>query len=176
MKHRFTVLYALVLLVICPVLTFSQDDWQIAVRLQQNDRIDTLSHFGVHPEALDGYDQYDIPSPPIPPNGNYLRAAFNHPEWGIHGLSRFNDDIKAGLELNQEKAWAFAVMSSSDGEVTVSVGIPINLIREVYDGFLEYDGEQIELFSGESLVFEYTGQDTVHVTLERIGITDTIPL
>jgi len=71
-----------------------EDDWFVPIIITQDDHSDYLAGFGVHFEASEGYDVwYDLPSPPTPPSGEYVRLVFYRPEWSAPVGDAFCRDL-----------------------------------------------------------------------------------
>ncbi|MCS6975204.1 MAG: T9SS type A sorting domain-containing protein [Cyclobacteriaceae bacterium] len=77
----------------------SQPNWKVSLTLRQQDLINSLSEFGMHPVASEGLDETDDFNPPAP--FDYISIGFPHPD---HPLKEFATDI---VNPQPEYIWRF---------------------------------------------------------------------
>ena len=133
-----------------------EDEWFIPIIITQDDHSDYLAGFGVHFEATEGYDTwYDLPSPPFPPSGEYVRLVFYRPEWSAPVGDVFSRDLRAPIEQDTSVIWEGVIEASHDGDVTVSFGEIAQILPDDYTASAEYDGQILDLLETPVFSFEY---------------------
>ncbi len=89
------------------------DGWIVNMILDNGTLKNTLSGFGMHADASDSYDKYDLPS--LPAFMNYADISFAHPE---HFAGTFARDI---VTLKENNIWEFMAESNMPaGKTTIS--------------------------------------------------------
>lgn len=95
-------------------------DWFIPIVLEQNERSENISGFGVAEDASEEFDMtYDLPVPPNHPNGEILRAVTEHPEWNSQVGDIYVRELTSPIGTGDSFAWSFTVQASEDEDVVV---------------------------------------------------------
>ena len=153
-----------------------EDDWFVTIALTQGALSDNVGGIGANLQATDGYDVwYDLALPPTPPSGNYVRAVFEHPEWGAPVGERFCRDVRAQLEPEVEKTWEFIIEASDPGEVTVDFENIANLLPPGYTAAAIHAGGTVDLLENSSFTFDYTAPYDIIITITNTN-SFTVPL
>ena len=90
-------------------------DWAISIAASSGEILDDDNVLGVSGEALQGYDLYDRPEPPV--IGQYISLYFPHRDWDVP-FSHFNVDVRPVFDEVQE--WSFEVSTNVDEPVVLS--------------------------------------------------------
>ncbi|MBZ0263518.1 hypothetical protein K8I28_02515 [bacterium] len=178
-KNNFNLVIAVIVLCCGFVYVpsaFTQENWRLDILLEQGEITDDQSRLGVHPNAEDEYDILDTPNPPYPPGGDFIRGLFDHPEWEAPGFTQFIEDIRSTFTPNETKTWEIWVVSSGLGEVSFNLDIVFEERPPELSGTMTIGEQTAELFSGEELLFPYTGQDIVQVELTMSPVVVVIPI
>ena len=90
------------------------EQWRLTLTAVIENSADMITTLGADTNATDGFDiPYDFPEPPVPPSGDWVTAYFHHEDWH-QGLGRkFNRDIRAGLEYQDQVEWIMTVETSN---------------------------------------------------------------
>ena len=89
-------------------MDIGQSDWQVPLRITQNNSTSSLGAIGMHEEASHSKDQWDEIRLPRP--DEFLDMTFDHPEFAFR---HFAKDI---LPPAHEQSWKFSVESSGRDE------------------------------------------------------------
>ena len=114
--------------------------WSINCNASMGDSYSGLT-VGVADDAVNELDNYDYPSPPMPP-ANFVNIYTSHPDWE-HALgNEFSQDIFANTDIsNNMQVWEVHLFSDNDGDVVVdfdfSDEVP-ELPAFIYDEELTY--------------------------------------
>jgi len=148
-------------------------EWSIPITVSMGDYTNTLSKFGTHPEATDGWDAaLEESAPPLPPTGYYARAYIDGAAWNT-GFGRwYVADIRSPFnEETMSAQWKFGVFASDAETVTMSFDVSMLEELEVPDEFHVYaqvGDQQYDLREVQSFSFEHSGggmTNPVEVTL-----------
>jgi hypothetical protein len=91
--------------------------WETDLIMEDGDEKQKSIVMGVNPEATTGFDpQFDMPQPPLSPNGG-SRLAFNNPEWDLAAGNYFSRDIR--LDNGDPLAWNAVISTMTPGEVVL---------------------------------------------------------
>ncbi|MBC8213355.1 MAG: hypothetical protein H8E71_01790, partial [Candidatus Marinimicrobia bacterium] len=93
--------------------------WTINCSATMGDSYSMLT-IGVADDAVNEMDNYDYPSPPMPPV-NFVNIYTSHPDWE-HALgNEFNQDIFANTDiLDDMQVWEIRLFSDNDGDIVVN--------------------------------------------------------
>jgi len=94
------------------VTDISQPNWKVSLTMRQNNLVNQLSEFGMHPVAAAGADETDDFNPP--PFFDFVEINFPHPE---HPLGAFATDI---VNPQPEYVWRFNADISQPDDVELS--------------------------------------------------------
>lgn len=149
----------------------SQPNWKVGLTLRQNELINSLSEFGMHPVAAEGLDETDDFNPPAP--FDYISIGFPRPE---HPFREFATDV---VNTQPEHVWRFVTHISRPDDAELSWN-PENMGNNNLELFL-YDvarNEVVDMRAQSSYTFMpeqssyfkiYFGTDVRH----RIGPDET---
>ncbi len=87
-------------------------DWQIGINAVRGQYQDMNNFAGVHQNALDGFDHFDLPEPPSP--GSFVSVYFYNPETPLMADFRAPADTAHGYRFD------FAVVSNFTGTTVLS--------------------------------------------------------
>ena len=90
----------------------SQPNWKVGLTLRQDDLVNSLSEFGMHPVASEGLDETDDFNPPAP--FEYISIGFPRPG---HPQKEFATDV---VNTRQEYIWRFVTHISRTGDAELS--------------------------------------------------------
>jgi hypothetical protein len=144
----------------CPQKT-NPANWFAHIYLERGNLTDDLSGFGMNIEALDAYDHwYDAIAPPLPPDGNYIRAVFYHPEWGRPAGSAFCRDVRKAFNeasnIPMFKEWTFIVESSDTGQINLNFPEIEKILPEGYSATLFFPDLFLNLLEQHSFSLAYS--------------------
>jgi hypothetical protein len=97
----------------------SYDHWNIIVKAQNSQMMDSLANFGIRTDATSDFDNaYDVPRPPRAPSGNYLEVYFPHSGSNYPPLlgSKYAVDYQGPVD----PIWNFNVETSLPGSVLLT--------------------------------------------------------
>lgn len=128
----------------------SQDDWMISMTMRLGS--DRSTHaFGQNAEALDGFDSYDFPSPPLPMQRSRLVIHEpNDPEY-----SEYMDDIRSA-KIDGE-AWDFEVVrESAERQCILTINELVHLPSRYLMFILDKDRQRLpDVSSSRSYNFSF---------------------
>lgn len=99
----------------------ASDRWKIEITVQSKVDEETYTDYvyaGVDPNAKDELDDLDIPKGPQAP-GAGVCIYFPHPDWPSP-YDKLQEDIRAPLNLDEEKEWEFVVNVKKPAQVSLS--------------------------------------------------------
>ena len=147
------------------------EDWAVTIAVRQGDIINDISSFGMNIDATDGYDPwFDLPVPPIPPSGNYVRAVFEHPEWNSPLGDMFCTDIRFLPEYEGRYSWTFRIEASDMGPVTVDFRDIARQLPSGYTAFAMFGDKVVNLLQKHTFSFDYTSPYEITVTVSGSDI------
>ncbi|MBZ0265202.1 T9SS type A sorting domain-containing protein [bacterium] len=137
-----------------------EEGWFVPLTLSQNDRVENIAGFGMHPDASVEFDQLDVPAPPTSPTDEYLRVSFNHTEWeGIRKLSR---EVVAESDQYQ---FELTIESSETGMVTLNFNDIANLLPDGFEANATFNGSTFNLIEHAEITFDYADVTAIQVTV-----------
>lgn len=152
--------------------TDDEDDWFVPISVAQGNLFDQLAGFGIHFEAGNGFDiWYDIPAPPIPPSGDYVRLVCYHPEWYAPVGDVFSRDVRAPFDSVSTVVWDAVVEASQAGEVSVDFGEIVQLLPPGYSAIAEHGGDTTNLMLTPSFSFQFTEPYNILITVTNELLT-----
>jgi hypothetical protein len=157
-----------------PVLPELDDEsnWYIPVLATMGNLSDQLAGFGVHPDATDGYDTWhDLPSPPSPPTGDYVRLVFYHPEWLAPVGDVFSQDVRAPFNEDTTVIWEGMVEASDTGQIVLNFGDIIQLLPDNYWAIADHDSETVNLLINPEFSIQYSEPETIDITVSNELLT-----
>lgn len=77
---------------------------------------DSQTFFGITGDGQPGVDKYDVPKPPMAPDGK-LSVSIQHGDWGNQS-GAYAQDIRSAAATNQ--TWEFTVDAAEEGDVTLT--------------------------------------------------------
>ena len=147
------------------------DHWAITIVVSEGGIINDITSFGMNGGATDGYDsRFDFPLPPIPPNGNYVRAVFEHPEWNSPAGDLFATDVRSLPEYDGQYVWTFRIEASDPGPVAVDFSDISEHLPAGYTATAMHGGQSTNLRKISSFTFDYTSPYEVIVIVSGAGI------
>ena len=96
------------------------EDWRLNFTASTQTNIDRLTTIGASANATDGYDMaLDLPEPPGNPQGQAVKAYFEHPGWSEIVGTAFSCDVRAPLgdEIGE---WELVIETAEPQDVTVT--------------------------------------------------------
>ena len=129
----------------------NEGGWSVDLTLENSEHKNTLPGFGMHTDASDSYDRYDLPGLPV--FMKYMDISFDHPE---HFAKTFARDIAA---LQDDHIWEFRVLSNMDADKT-KLSWKIN-------HFTEHDKRLILYDIVANKAIDMTGRSEYSFTLDR---------
>ena len=107
--------------------------WSADLTLWDSKRLQTTITMGINPEATAGFDpRFDMPMPPLPPNGGAL-FAFTRPEWGLASGAYFSRDVMPTGDA--ELTWHAVLRPANPGPANLiwdSTSWPKNADFQIY--------------------------------------------
>jgi hypothetical protein len=145
-----------------------ENDWFVPISLAQGQLSDHLAGFGEHLNATNGYDPwYDLPAPPIPPSGEYVRLVYYRPEWLAPVGEVFCQDVRAPLNSAETVVWEGRVEASQTGLVTIDFDSIAQILPQGYGAMAELGGQVINLIQTPSFSFNYAQAETIWITVSN---------
>jgi len=145
-----------------------EDDWFLQVLITLGSYSDQLAGFGAHFEATDAYDPwYDLPAPPTPPSGDYVRLVFEHAEWGAPVGDLFSHDVRATLDSNSTKTWDGILEASEAGIMTVDFGDIAEVLPSGYTITAALDTIVFDPAVTPIYSFEYSEPETLIISVSN---------
>ncbi len=146
-----------------------EEDWFVSIILTQGGISDHLAGLGVFYEATDEYDPwYDLPAPPTPPGGEFVRLTFSHPEWQSPVGDLFCRDVRSPFGSDTAKTWNGIMEASQAGSTTVQFADIVQILPAGYSATAEIDTLMINLLETPSYTFFYTDPCSIAVTVSDI--------
>ena len=138
--------------------------WGIQISATSDIAADRNNFLGVNPTASAGWDEFDMPEPPV--IGDYLSVSFPHTEWGkIH--KRYESDIRPIPSFGEE--WQFDVITGTpqtvelkfDGIDDIPVLFSVHLIDEFNKTMIDLRDQNT--YTVHSPGFAQTYPLTIHI-------------
>jgi hypothetical protein len=153
-------------------------DWFIPIYLKRGNTSERIAGLGTSNEATDGYDVwYEVLAPPASPDGNYLRAIFEHPEWALAIGSDFSRDVRSAFDLKNEypqvKEWRLMIESSDTGRIIVDFLDIKKYLPKGYTAVALYNGISQNLLETHWFTFDYSAPLEVVVRIANPTATIT---
>ncbi len=132
-------------------------NWAVPIGLTQGSLSEGFSSFGVREDASEGYDTwYDLPTPPDPPNGVYLRIVFHHPEWAAPAGDTFCTDFRPPIEPQASLTWVSLLEASQPGQIVVDFSGIGEILPAGYSAEIVYCNTAVNLLENPVIVLDYS--------------------
>jgi len=149
-------------------ISSDEESWELTISVSNADLYSDLCAIGVYPDASSEYDLWwDLPSPPVPPSGDYLQIFFDHSEWSSPVGNQFCRDFRAPLEVESTETWVGILESSSAGVVEVSFTDLVNELPPDYWATAEINGNLYNLMEMSAFSVDCQGQEEITVLVSN---------
>lgn len=166
MSYRVLPFFIALLLFAAPA--FAQGGWSMDIDIHQAGYQDTLVAFGTDSNATDSFDAgIDLPTPPTPAGGNWVRGYFSHPDWDVSTGTRFSQDIRANLDTVETKQWTLELRSTQTGTVMVDFQQPSMVLPDTVWATVQIDSEEYSLRDTSSFAIDFVEAASLLITVSN---------
>ncbi len=155
------------------------NNWFLPVVITQGDMSDELAGIGVNPFATDSIESsYDLPVPPAPASGSYIRIMFLPDEisetWRASGDTMMARDIREPFDNTMQKIWYGFIDGTETGMVELDFSAATDSLPEHFAAYLNLNGQYYNVSNDPFIQFNKT--DTRHDFLLTVADEDAVPM